>query len=168
MLRRQHQERCVIHGNVPGFHLSILEDLLGDLYLIISCALCPTQYGWPISRRRRITILLLRPSVLDVLCPYGLFTAACQRSCETYFVKFAVATVKELAEEYLWSRELPTSISKLEVCKWTSVVPGGALRFLSGYMFHFWNNRQDGFAAMLHQNQEPHAQVRFCLCPNLQ
>eukprot|EP00973_Karenia_brevis_P038790 5353059-Karenia_brevis.AAC.1 len=56
-LRLALQEPVIVHENVEGFDLKLLEDGLGKEYNIQSCILDSVDFGWPVRRVRRYTIL---------------------------------------------------------------------------------------------------------------
>ena len=53
--------RMVVHECVPGFDLRVLKLFLGVLYNIMSLVFCLSDIGLPATRRRRYTLLLLKP-----------------------------------------------------------------------------------------------------------
>ena len=50
----------VIVENVPQFPEALLVSLLGFAYAVASVILCPSLFGWPVRRRRRYAICVLR------------------------------------------------------------------------------------------------------------
>jgi len=59
-MRRQLREPLVVHENVPRFGIAELDDVLGDLYIIIRIPLCPTQLGWRGRRPRQFCVMILK------------------------------------------------------------------------------------------------------------
>ena len=57
----------IFHENVPAFGTEALSDILGDLYIIVRCLICPTQLGWATARKRQISVLLLKAFILPQL-----------------------------------------------------------------------------------------------------
>lgn len=65
------QERIIIHENVSNFGTKTLQRVLGDLYVLCPSVLCPTQLGWPIRRKRQVTVLLHRDWLFGLLTRSG-------------------------------------------------------------------------------------------------
>lgn len=170
MQRRQCREKALVHENVPPFMVSILQDMLGDLYIVQTLILCPSVYGWPIARRRRITILLLRSELEACICPYDQCTEALRRHCTYSWMEFLIASSKELMTELEWSENLPTSVKHpaefkslgkdlraiANESKWTRALSRESLEFLHGYRMLFSDKRV--MACMLNQNPLEHAE----------
>lgn len=55
--------RCVVHENVKTFPVEVLKEHFGDLYQVETTVLDPRMFGWPISRPRRYSLLLLKGQV---------------------------------------------------------------------------------------------------------
>ena len=53
--------RMVVHECVPGFDVPVVEDFLEALYEIQSLVFCTSDLGMPNTRRRRYTLMLLKP-----------------------------------------------------------------------------------------------------------
>ena len=83
------------------------------------------------------------------------------------------ASLEELGREFDWSKSLPASVSRPKIFKclspeekrlaglnkWTSVLSQESLEFLLGCRKMFWSDKSKGFACMLNQNPETHAQI---------
>ena len=59
-LLRQLLTPVVLHENVCEFGSQVIRDVFADLYVSVRIALAPQDLGWPSSRPRQITFLLLR------------------------------------------------------------------------------------------------------------
>ena len=56
-LRLLLQEPVIIQEKVPAFDVGLLVRFFGALYYIESVVLDPAQFGWPVRRTRRWTIM---------------------------------------------------------------------------------------------------------------
>ena len=81
-LRRLLRETFIIHENVPQFPVSILEQMLGDLYIWHTAITTPAMHGWPVERRRRISIGILREKLQSVAIPWKETPAIFRRARE--------------------------------------------------------------------------------------
>ena len=119
-LRRKLQELIIFHENVPEFPLSLLESELGDIYLVLpqfSHVVCPSKFGQPCERPRRLTLLWHKSLVVNHPAKNALllqtswkqYTEMAERTCkltwEVYFV--ADDDDEEVQSELAWSLQRP-------------------------------------------------------------
>ena len=71
--RARLQESIVIQENVVGFPTSLLLTLLGFLYFVDVSEMDPADYGWPVSRRRKWTVLRHRGKTRGATTPWSIF-----------------------------------------------------------------------------------------------
>ena len=67
--RRQLQEPFVVQENVVAFATESIHDTLGDLYHVDQAVLDPFEFGWPIARRCKYTVLRHRAKSGPWPCP---------------------------------------------------------------------------------------------------
>lgn len=139
-MRRCLEECWVLQENVEGFQPSVLEELLGDIYNISTIVVCPTMYGWPVSRRRRYTLLTHKKKALNLPLELREFMCLFQVQSNPLptlapsWDTFMVATLRELREELLWALRRPES-------QWTDISgTEGSLHLLTDDGSHgiFW------------------------------
>ena len=64
----------IIHENVKGFDVSLVQSALGDMYHISHVEVGPESVGWPCCKRPRIYLALLHRRKIRLLCdPSWLF-----------------------------------------------------------------------------------------------
>ena len=102
-LRRLLRETFIIHENVPQFPVSILEQALGDLYIWHTAITTPVMHGWPVERRRRISIGILREKLHSVAIPWKQTPAVFRRDRECDWVVFFIASPEEIQAEVEWA-----------------------------------------------------------------
>ena len=56
-MRRELQEPTILHENVEGFDIETLKAALSDLYRVDTAVIDSSTLGWPVQRKRRITVL---------------------------------------------------------------------------------------------------------------
>eukprot|EP00973_Karenia_brevis_P005292 724408-Karenia_brevis.AAC.1 len=56
-LRLALQQAVIVHENVEGFDMDLLRDSLGEIYDIQTCVLDAVDFGWPVRRVRRYSVL---------------------------------------------------------------------------------------------------------------
>eukprot|EP00969_Alexandrium_andersonii_P226871 10018602-Alexandrium_andersonii.AAC.1 len=98
------QEPYIIHENVERFNIEVLRDLLGDLYEVQTAVLTPSTLGWPIERRRRITVMTHRTKVLSLVCPWSDAALMFDRPSTLHWECFFVAPGTETEQELAWAR----------------------------------------------------------------
>ena len=139
------QEAYIIHENVPGFQVEGLSRALGRWYDVDSALVCPSWFGWPITRKRRYTVLRHKVKSLPFRSPWSVFTKMFFRSPmdpiplpphadgadsdpDPPWACFMVASAEELSEELEWASTRPSS----KAC----VQPKDMLRPYSGLSFY--------------------------------
>ena len=138
LMRRRLQEPAVLHENVPDFEAQLLQDLLGDLYVVSSCVVSAAKRGQLAERERRFTWLLHKkfflPRVQQPLVPWDLaFVSHFTRSLETTWrVVFELATEEEIKEEVLWASRRKECVSEASEGLLDAAVADFSL-VLSGY-----------------------------------
>ena len=65
----------IMHENVAGFGTQALMEALGDLYVICKSVSCSSLIGWPIRRKRQMTILVLNNWIYPQLRSAGMSTS---------------------------------------------------------------------------------------------
>ena len=115
-MRRQIQEAYWIQENVQEFPVSLLSELLSDLYEIQSCIVDAGAIGWPITRKRQYVV----GRHLHKTCSFHMqlvdFVAKFTRPCicdagdaTPPWDAFFVATDEELQSELEWAASRPSS-----------------------------------------------------------
>ena len=128
LMRAMLQETYVLHENVPAFDVEILLDALGSWYEIESIVIDASQFGWPMNRKRRYTVLRHRVKSLPFRSPLTIFTQMFFRSplveddecmdrqdTSQSWPKwscFLVATLEELKDDIQWASSRPLSQAK--------------------------------------------------------
>ena len=105
------QEAIIVHENVCDFQASFLFALLGSLYVIQSLQVELTAHGFPIRRRRRLTLLVHRRLITAQLTRIQRwscdFIALFKRVCRISYHQFLLASESELARELHWAQTRP-------------------------------------------------------------
>ena len=119
--RRAVQEPIIFHENVEGFPIQLLREELGDLYLVhdnMSKMVCPSHFGQPYERVRRLTLMFHKKFVnihaSEELILGSSFSDYCdlaRRRCSIRWdVYFRLADDEpELQKEIAWSRGRPSA-----------------------------------------------------------
>ncbi len=143
LLRAAIQETYILHENVSGFCVNTLAKPLERWYDVESQILDAYAFGWPVSRKRRYTLLRHKLKSLPFRSPLTIFTKMFCRNlatdhddelengCEPAWSCFMVATLDELQDEIKWASERPMSSAMLDL---DSERPH--LSPLSGYSYH--------------------------------
>ena len=138
------QEAIIIHENVPKFDVRILQYLLGDMYMIMSVILNLVLFGFPVRRKRRVTVLIhksklrqptviwddifVRPFIRDIgAIVWRMFLLAEEGDLETEFNwasrrKLLVKTIPEFA-----------NCADVAGHRFVEVLVAGELKFLREY-----------------------------------
>ncbi|CAE7035549.1 unnamed protein product [Symbiodinium sp. CCMP2592] len=128
------QEPVVIQENVDNFETDLLERYLGHLYHISVESLSPDQYGFPVLRPRKWTILRHKYKTSCWASPWSAFAKMFQS--DMWFGAYASnifhdvpawvvyfdADADELFEELCWACSRPESLSKDSGCPFASAV----------------------------------------------
>ncbi len=98
---RNDQPLMLIHENVLGFDESMMLEMLGDLYDMVTLQVCPSDMGFTfIRRKRKYMVLWLRGRVrviTPMLAMYGAVRKAVQAACPRTCLSFCfVATQSDL------------------------------------------------------------------------
>ncbi len=118
--RRAIQEWVVYHENVSEFPLRLLEEELGDIYVVVpamSAKVCPSKYGQAYERVRRLTIMwhkkfvqVFATEAVVIGSSFEDFCVMARRTChfnwESYFC--LVPEDPELQREIEWSLARPS------------------------------------------------------------
>lgn len=124
--RRALREPVVLHENVPEFDEFMLLASLGDLYIVLSVSpVCPSKMGWPIRRPRRISLLICKEWLYQLLeaaqIPRdlvriqrevdisNLVMLLCKRDCHATWREFFTASDSGIADEVAWAARRPRS-----------------------------------------------------------
>ena len=126
---------------------------LGDLYVVVPSRACGSTFGFPITRLRQITILVLRDwafaniraigrtdlcsdtAVERVVDVTGTLAACCARTCTLTWRAFLVSSDDDHAEEYARNAARPTVLSRwsaIDAGLTTTTSAGGAVLSLYG------------------------------------
>ena len=113
------QEDAILHDNVPEFNVEVLKKIFEDMYIIESIVVCCSALGQPAERRRRLTWLRHKKSV--VMTPSKIkeswtdfhhhFERNCLITWESYF---ELASEAELESELQWAMERPKLKSEMQ------------------------------------------------------
>ena len=100
--------------NVVQFEPAIIDGILGHLYSCDSVVLDPHEFGWPIARRRRYTILRHRGKSGPAAAPLNMMSKLFltdhlleTRDGEPAWDMFFIAGCSELRGELLWAASRP-------------------------------------------------------------
>ena len=116
-LRRQLQEPQILYENVKGLH-ELLDKCLGDMYWVDDRAIvCPSYYGWAVTRPREYHHLRHKAFALALISPLARFTQRFQRCCAWAWREFfwlhllcpedteqCSAVANELNEDIAWAQ----------------------------------------------------------------
>ncbi|CAE7717129.1 unnamed protein product [Symbiodinium sp. CCMP2456] len=128
------QEPVVIQENVENFETELLERYLGQLYHISVECLSPDQYGFPILRPRKWSILRHKYKTSCWASPWSAFAKMFQSDMwfgayaryisdqVPAWVVYFDASAEELFEELCWACSRPESLSKDAGCPFASAV----------------------------------------------
>ena len=113
--RRALEEPIVVHENVKQYPVAFLEYFLGDKYLVHTCLLNAKDLGWPVTRVRRITLLLHKSKIRTILRPWpDIASACCRRECMTTWRGFLCSSNQEFQEELRWAQNRAGSLFRLD------------------------------------------------------
>ena len=112
-LREKLREPLCVHENVFGFNPELINAMLGHLYIVVSELLDVLNLGWPVSRLRRLTVLIRRDLMVDIIVPFDVFLHSCRRMCRISFLSFVRALESEITSEVLWAESRTGSLSKV-------------------------------------------------------
>ena len=113
--------KCIVHENVEGFDVRLLERYFSEWYIIETLVLdLNCQEGFPLERRRRYTFLMkksvyhARASGIKEFTGWSekllsMFTRQMQDDL-TFMVFFGFAPASELVEEKRWAANRPSSL----------------------------------------------------------
>eukprot|EP00959_Pyramimonas_sp_CCMP1952_P364532 7633657-Pyramimonas_sp.AAC.2 len=108
-LMRRTKPTIMVHENSDHFNIEILESAFSDMYVISSTIICPSQFGWPIRRKRRWTLLLHKRSVALTHCTLDNVIALVVKPRVCTWHVFMVATDEDVESELRWSASRPAS-----------------------------------------------------------
>ena len=142
MHRAAIQEAYIIHENVPGFLVETLSRALSKWYDVETTVMDAAALGWPISRKRRYTVLRHKMKSLPFRSPLTVFTRMFLRAQhqnelddepeQPTWSCFMVATLAELQDELHWASQRPMSQAALD----DSLHQDEDLNPLSGHSYH--------------------------------
>ena len=128
-------EPVVVQENVENFSTAELQKLLGHLYHLDTsdaALLSPDQYGWPIARCRKWTILRHRYKTMAWAGPWSIFSKIFQ--CDMWFYKyeefaeslpawdlFFCGSLDEMFDELVWASARPDSKATSEGCRFKTL-----------------------------------------------
>ena len=130
--RRLLQEDVVYHENVQDFPFALLQEELGDFYIIRpedSVCLCPSDYGQPYRRIRRLSILFHKRLVvarIDLTWAHFAERAGRERKCDF------LCTSERMSRHWLLSLHEPDQGVALPSQMPTNVGHQGPARTASG------------------------------------
>ena len=104
-------EPIVLHENILNFKLAVLVSCLSTAYAIFPGEIDLAELGWPVHRRRRLT-LLLRLDLLQVVhYPWNKFVNDCRRLTTATWLDFCAISCHNDIHDFLgWMRQRPTSM----------------------------------------------------------
>ncbi|CAK0846791.1 unnamed protein product, partial [Prorocentrum cordatum] len=108
-LRLVLQEVVVLHENSHRFDVEILRQLLGKTYIIFSHVVEPPEFGWPVRRQRRFTLLLHKTFVMEARSTLANTIPLFYRTLRCTLDQFCIADAAELKAELEWARNRPLS-----------------------------------------------------------
>ena len=97
--------RVLIHENVEAFDPLVLVKCFGDAFLMQTVIMELHSLGWPVHRRRRITILVHKSCVKQACpawCP--LFVSMFKRRCRARCHDFLISSKEEQDKEIEWAK----------------------------------------------------------------
>lgn len=121
------EEDEILHENVVQFQEQQLMKFLGHKYHVDSCCLNPSDYGFPVERGRKYTILRHKLKTKSWKMPWNVFTSIFQT---THLMGFSFpddrphwdvwfcACSYDLWKEYQWAANRPESRAKGSTLKW--------------------------------------------------
>ena len=136
-LMKQLRPYLILHENVAGFGTAALFEVLGTLYIICPSVSCSSKMGYPIRRKRQMTILVLKAWIYPQLRDAGMGNAcnpACvqrlvdmqatldtlsQRPCHLSWKQFTVDSTEALNEEVAQGARRPGVVQR-----WASINAG--------------------------------------------
>ncbi|CAK0790292.1 unnamed protein product [Prorocentrum cordatum] len=95
------QHPVIVQENVEKFPVSLLQELLGDLYRIETTVEDSEHYGFPVTRVRRWTILLNKKKILSTDVPFSDFMCRFHRACQFAWEAFFRADIEEIKAELI-------------------------------------------------------------------
>ena len=116
-LMRQLCPCIILHENVAGFGTVALHEALGDVYAVCPSVSCASRMGYPIRRKRQMTILVLKAWIYPQLRDAGMASscnphdvrnlvdlqrtldALSKRPCQLTWKDFTVASAEDMREE---------------------------------------------------------------------
>ena len=84
------------------FDMRIIQLALGGLYCIFEGMFCLSKLGFLVRRKRRLTLLVRRDIMVEILCPWDVFIASCTRVCTASWKEFLIGSDEELSNHYAW------------------------------------------------------------------
>ena len=106
--RRLLQEDVIYHENVPDFPFSLLQQELGDMYIVRpedSVIVCASDCGQPYRRNRRLTIMFhKRLAVARLMWSWTDFAERARREVNCNYSIYFRADEEALAAELAWGK----------------------------------------------------------------
>ena len=112
ILRILLQDKYVLQENVVSFVTDVIAAVLGRLYFIDQIVLDAKCLGWPVSRKRKYTLLRHRYKTGTMAQPLNVFSKLFLQDpvdVQPAWQIFFVAGPRELREELLWAAQRPSS-----------------------------------------------------------
>ena len=146
-MRRDLQEPFWLQENVVTFPVSLLLEMLSDLYEIQSCVIDPPTLGWPVQRKRQYIIGRHRTKTIPFHMRFTDFISLlyCKPRCGVggsvpAWDAFFVAKPAELSSELRWAAGRPSSMARNEEVPgpddfdaFASCLASGERKFLDGF-----------------------------------
>ena len=136
-LMRQLCPCIILHENVAGFGTVALSEALADLYVVCASVSCASLMGYPIRRKRQMTILVLKHwlypqlraagmasscnphDVNNLVHLQGTLDALSKRPCQLSWKDFIVASTEDMQEEVAEASRRPGVTQR-----WAAVTAG--------------------------------------------
>ena len=136
-LMRQLRPRIILHENVAGFGTFALTEVLADLYVVCPSVSCASLMGYPIRRKRQMTIIVLKSWLYPQLREAGLASycnpydvqrivdlqhtldAISRRPCNLTWKHFIIASPSDAAEEIAEAAARPGAVQR-----WADIAAG--------------------------------------------
>ena len=105
------KEPVLLHENILAFDLEVLIACLGAVYCLFPGELDVASLGWPVHRRRRLTLCIRKDLMQTVHYPWHVFLRNCCRVTTACWLEFTHHTHEIHIQETLdWMRSRPTSM----------------------------------------------------------
>ena len=115
------EDDYALQENVASFTTRIISDTLGHMYHVEQTLLDPRDYGWPVARVRKYTVLMHKAKTGAMRQPLNVFARLFHRSPIAEATSsantpawdiFLIAGPSELKQELMWAASRPHSSCK--------------------------------------------------------